>query len=207
MTGTRVSRRRFLRSTTAASVAAGLAPAFIRNLRAASPNGVQRHAAVGAAGVATSDIDRLTAAGNNVKLVAVADVDLNRLLEVDLEGRFPDVRIYQDYREMLEKEKDLDSVSVSTPDHTHAPIALTAMQRGLNVYVQKPMSYTVHEARVLTEYAAKNPKLVTQMGIQNHQLQHHRVVVKLRRRHRKGQAGLQLVQPAVGRHRAAARPR
>jgi predicted dehydrogenase len=173
------SRRRFLRHTAAAGVGVMAAPAFIRNLRAASPNGVQLHAAIGAAGVATNDINLMTAKGNNVKLVAVADVDLNRLLEVELEDRFSGVRIYQDYREMLAKEKDLDSVSVSTPDHMHAPIAMTAMQLGKHVYVQKPMSYTVQESRALTEYAAKNPQIVTQMGIQNHQLQHHRLVVKL----------------------------
>src|SRR5690606_24294623 len=80
--------------------------------------------------------------------------------------RFPDAKYYKDYREMLDKEhKNLDAVSVSTPDHNHAIQALAAMQLGKHVYVQKPLAHDVWEARVLTE-AAKKYKVVTQMGNQ-----------------------------------------
>jgi predicted dehydrogenase len=173
----RLSRRGLLGRAAAAGLGAIAAPAFIRNLRAASPNGMQMHASIGGAGVATKDMDLIVAAGN-VKLVAVCDVDLNRLADVELEQRYPGVRIYQDWRELLAKEKHLDSVNVSLPDHMHAPIAMSAMQLGKHVYVQKPMSYSIHEARMLTA-CAREKKVVSQMGIQNHQLHHHRLVVKL----------------------------
>ena len=93
----------------------------------------------------------------------------------DQEG-FPDVKVYQDWRELLDKEKHLDSVNVSTPDHMHAPITMRAMQRGLNVYTQKPLTQTIYEARQLTR-TAREKKLVTQMGIQIHSHEIHRTVV------------------------------
>jgi predicted dehydrogenase len=79
---------------------------------------------------------------------------------------------------LLDKEKDLDSVNVSTPDHMHAPIAMSAMNRGLAVYCQKPLTHTLYEARKLAE-AAEKKKLVTQMGIQIHAEEAHQTVVKL----------------------------
>jgi predicted dehydrogenase len=72
----------------------------------------------------------------------------------------------------------LNSVNVSTPDHMHAPIAMRAMNRGLHVYGQKPLTQTIHEARRLTEVAAQK-KLVTQMGIQVHSARQHKLIVKL----------------------------
>ena len=68
---------------------------------------------------------------------------------------------------MLEKQKDIDAVLVATPDHTHAVIAMAAMQLGKHVYVQKPLTRTISEARALTE-AARKYKVVTQMGNQGH---------------------------------------
>ena len=73
--------------------------------------------------------------------------------------------MYADYREMLDKEKDIDAVTISTPDHVHGPAAAYCMQRGKHVYVQKPMTHNIREARMLTEMARKN-KIVTQMGNQ-----------------------------------------
>jgi predicted dehydrogenase len=79
---------------------------------------------------------------------------------------FPKAKYYKDWREMLEKEaKNFDAVSVSTTDHNHAVQALAAMQLGKHVYVQKPLTHDVYEARVLTD-AAKKYKVVTQMGNQ-----------------------------------------
>jgi predicted dehydrogenase len=79
--------------------------------------------------------------------------------------KFPKARLYADYREMLDKEKDIDAVTISTPDHVHGPAAAYCMQRGKHVYVQKPMTHNIREARMLTEMARKN-KIVTQMGNQ-----------------------------------------
>src|SRR5690606_6891436 len=75
---------------------------------------------------------------------------------------------YYDYREMLEKQKDIDAVMIATPDHTHAVIALAAMSLGKHVYVQKPLAWSVEECRLLAKKAPDNPTVVTQMGNQGH---------------------------------------
>ena len=88
-------------------------------------------------------------------------------------SRFLDQKVdkvprYRDYREMLEKQKDIDAVIVATPDHMHAAIATAAMDLGKHVYVQKPLCWSVEEARHLARKAKENPKIVTQMGNQGH---------------------------------------
>jgi predicted dehydrogenase len=80
----------------------------------------------------------------------------------------PKLQRYSDYRVMLERQRDIDAVIVATPDHMHAPIALAAMDAGKHVYVQKPLCWSVYEAREMMKKAAANPKLVTQMGSQGH---------------------------------------
>ena len=85
-----------------------------------------------------------------------------------VEQQIPRLQKYRDYREMLEKQKDLDAVIIATPDHMHAPIASAAMSLGKHVYVQKPLCWSVHEARHLAKKAQDNPKIVTQMGNQRH---------------------------------------
>ena len=84
--------------------------------------------------------------------------------------QMPRVKKHRDYREMLAKQKDIDALIIATPDHMHAPIASAAMALGKHVYVQKPMCWSVAEARHLAAQAAANPKLVTQMGNQGHSL-------------------------------------
>jgi predicted dehydrogenase len=122
-----------------------------------------RHASVGASGMGFSDISSF-AKQPAFDLVAIADVDLCTIARV--QQLFPKVRVYQHWREMLKREKNqIDSVNVSTPDHMHAPIAMEAMRLGKHVYVQKPLTATIAEARRLTEFARRE-RLVTQMGIQ-----------------------------------------
>jgi predicted dehydrogenase len=116
---------------------------------------------------------------------AVCDVDFaycerlvaNRLTDehgnprpdaLKLKEQFGKTRRYGDFRAMLAKEKSLDGVVVATPDHLHATIAKAAMEMGKHVYVQKPLTATVHEARTLRALALANPKIVTQMGNQGH---------------------------------------
>ena len=169
----RLSRRSALKSMLAASAA----PFVWRRHATAAPSETVLHASFGADGMAGSDIGSLTGS-KNLKLIAVAEVDENQKNLANLKKRWPDLRVYEDYRVLLDKEKDLNSVNVSTPDHMHAPIGMRAMQRGLHVYGQKPLTQTIYEARRLTEVAAEK-KLVTQMGIQIHSARKHKLVVQL----------------------------
>jgi predicted dehydrogenase len=167
----RVTRRTALTSMIAASAA----PFVWRAHANSRPSETVLHASFGASGMARADMNSLSAS-KNWKLVAVAEVDQNRI--GDLKTKFPDVRVYEDFRVLLDKEKDLNSVNVSTPDHMHGPIAMRAMNRGLHVYGQKPLTQTIYEARRLTEVAAQK-QLVTQMGIQIHSARKHKLVVEL----------------------------
>ncbi len=166
------TRRHFLKATSAAA-----APLCIPNLLGgASPNGKLAHAAVGCDGQGWSDLENL-ASHPDLQVVALCDVDtarMNRAAE-----RFPEARRYQDWREMFEKEGDkIDSVSVSTPDHMHAPISLKAMALGKHVYCQKPLTQGVHEARAM-RLAAEKAGVVTQMGNQIHSSIEYRSAVVL----------------------------
>jgi predicted dehydrogenase len=167
-----IRRRDFLRQL----AVGGLATPFItRGLMAASPNSILRHASFGTAGMAGSDLSAITGS-RFVKLVAVADVDSHSSAE--LKKRFPETKVYQDWRELLDREQNnIDSVNVSTPDHMHAPIEMSAMQLGKHVYGQKPLAHDIYEVRQLTLMARKK-KLVTQMGIQIHSEVEYRLAVK-----------------------------
>src|SRR5260370_41765404 len=114
-TTSRITRRAALKQVTAA----GLALPFVFRAHAAAPSETLYHASFGANGMALSDIRSLTAS-KHVKLVAVAEVDLPRA--ADVKKQFPDVKVYQDWRELLDKEKNLNSANISTPDHMHASI-------------------------------------------------------------------------------------
>ncbi|MFO0909201.1 MAG: Gfo/Idh/MocA family oxidoreductase [Isosphaeraceae bacterium] len=171
MSVSRLSRRSALKSLAAATIAFP----SIRRVHAADPSETVYHASFGASGMGGADINSLTAS-KHLKLVAVADVDLGRA--EGIKKRFPDCKIYQDWRELLDKETKLDSVNVSTPDHMHAPITMSALHRGLNVYTQKPLTQSIYEARQLAR-VAREKKVVSQMGIQIHSHPVHKTVVAL----------------------------
>jgi len=120
-------------------------------------------AAIGSGGKGISDIF-LASVDHRENVVALCDVDFSGSAARSVK-EFPEAKQYADYREMLDKEKDIDAVTISTPDHVHGPAAKYAMDRGIHVYVQKPMTHNIREARVLTELARTN-KIVTQMGNQ-----------------------------------------
>ena len=167
------SRRSFLKTL---GVAAAGAPFITSGLMARSPNSVLRHASFGASSMAWEDLTQI-AKCPGVEIVAVCDVDLSRT--ADARAQFPKARIYQDWRELLDKEaKNIDSVNVSTPDHMHAPIGISAMQLGKHVYGQKPLAHDLYEVRRMTEIA-RQKKIVTQMGIQIHSDGHYRKAVRL----------------------------
>src|SRR5581483_4204585 len=128
----------------------------------------------GAGGQAASDIRELTKS-KHCKLVAVADVDRSHAGWI--EKRFPECKVYQDWRELFDKEK-FDSVNVSIPDHMHAAPTMRAIRSGKHVYTQKPLAQTLYEVRQLA-HAAREKKVVSQMGIQIHSHPVHRQVVRL----------------------------
>ena len=165
---TLLRRREFLKHSAAGAAFCLAAPNVIHG----SPNERLNIAGIGVGGKGRGDI-AATAVHNNV--VALCDVDDRTL--ADAAKKYPDAKTYHDWRKLLEQ-KDIDAVTISTPDHMHAPIALAAMQLGKHVYVQKPMAHTVREARAMTE-AAKKQGVVSQTGNQHHSGAGYRTLVKL----------------------------
>ncbi|VTQ02391.1 Gfo/Idh/MocA family protein [Sphingobacterium daejeonense] len=158
------SRREFLKNSAIAAAGISIVPRHVLGGSGfIAPSDKLLVAGIGAGGKGESDIKSFADSGK-AEIAFLCDVDDRRA--ANSRKRFPKAKYYKDYREMLEKEhKNLDAVSVSTPDHNHAIQALAAMQLGKHVYVQKPLAHDVWEARVLTD-AAKKYKVVTQMGNQ-----------------------------------------
>jgi predicted dehydrogenase len=154
------SRRQFLQ--TAATSGIGFwAAAGASRAESRSPNERIAMASIGIDGKGGEDSKD---AGNAGDMVAICDVDDKRL--AGAASRFPKAKKYNDFRKMLdEMGKSIDAVTVSTPDHVHAVAAATAMRMGKHCFVQKPLTHSLHEARVLGELARAN-KLATQMGNQ-----------------------------------------
>jgi len=162
------TRRSFLKIVGTASIAA---PFVTQGMTSRPPNSLLRHASFGAGGMAWADLNEL-AKDKRLELVAAAEVDLSRAAE--LRKKFPQVRVYQDWRDMLEQEQlQLDSVNVSTPDHMHAVMAMSALNLGKHVYCQKPLAHDLYEVRRLKQVAHEKG-LVTQMGIQINSSVHYR---------------------------------
>jgi len=118
-------------------------------------------AAIGAGGQARTDLGAMI----DENVVALCDVDWDRAA-ASFE-QFPKAVRYKDFRHMLEKQKDIDAVIVAIPDHVHAAATMMALNLGKHVYTEKPLTYTVYEARKLAE-AAREAGVITQMGIQGH---------------------------------------
>lgn len=128
-------------------------------------------AVIGAGGMGAANMQHLT----TENIVAMADPDMAHVAtsltdpaRAPLKAAYDRAAKYGDYRRMFDARKDIDAVVIATPDHHHAVAAKMAMERGLHVYVQKPLTYTVREGRVLADLARRDPKLVTQMGNQGH---------------------------------------
>lgn len=159
------SRRSFLKT---ASVAAGaLAAGSLLRANSTASLGKKRLkiGLIGTGGRGVNMVRDMLQLDEDV--IALCDVDPNRGnngAKLALE-RWPSARRYLDYRKMLEQEKDLQAVIVTTPDHMHAPISLLAMSRGLHVFCEKPLSRTIAEARQMREMA-RTSGVVTQMGTQ-----------------------------------------
>lgn len=167
------TRRAFLKSTTAA--AAGVT--ILRSsLYGASPNDKLRTAHIGVGGMGRGDL-RSVSSHPLVEVVALCDVDSNNLAQASKD--FPQAKTFADYRKLFDElASSVDAVVVSTPDHTHAPAAMTALQHGKHVYCQKPLTHEIFEARRLAEVAAEK-NLVTQMGVQGHADQSRRAATQM----------------------------
>jgi len=155
-----MTRREFVRRTSIVSGAAAMSFPFVGRVLGANER--INVACIGVGGKGDSDSSDAQACGGNI--VAICDVDRTTL---DRKGKqFPQAKRYQDFRKLLdEMGKEIDAVTVSTPDHTHGVAAIRAMKMGKHCFCQKPLVQTVHEARTLRQLAAEK-KLATQMGNQ-----------------------------------------
>ena len=154
------NRRQFLHTTAATGIGFWVAGG-IQAAESNSPNERIGMAAVGIGGKGSSDSND---AGRRGEMVAICDVDTGRLGGAG--KRFSKAKQYTDFRKMLEEmEKSIDAVTVSTPDHTHAAAALMAMRMGKHCFVQKPMTHSIYEARLMGK-VAREKNLATQMGNQ-----------------------------------------
>jgi predicted dehydrogenase len=184
-----ISRRTFV-GESATMAAAMIVPRHVLGRGFRAPSDTLNVAIVGAGGMGMSNAEQLV----SQNIVALCDVDFGYVERAlvgrgkDDEGRprpeglamqqqYAKARRYADFREMLVQQKDIDAVVVATPDHLHAVIALAAMNAGKHVYVQKPLTWSVHEARVLQE-AARRTGVVTQMGNQGHSREDSRRIVE-----------------------------
>lgn len=142
---------------------------------AAPPSGKLQHAAIGVGGQGTPDLESIVGSGK-VNVYALCDIDETTLKKAA--QKYPGARLYRDWREMFDKEAGkIDSVNVSTPDHTHAAASMTAIGKGIHVYCEKPLTHEVFEARRLT-LAARKHGVATQMGIQIHSHDYYRTAVQ-----------------------------
>lgn len=191
MSRKKISRRDFVSDAGKLALGAVIAPQFpmivprhvLGGVGYRAPSDVMNFAVVGFGGMGSGNAQELCKTEN---LVSVCDVDLNFSetnvnnkqrpnrenvippQAIKLKEQYAKAAKYTDFREMLAKQKDIDGIVVATPDHNHAVVAKAAMDMGKHVYVQKPLCWSVHEARVLGATAKANPKLVTQMGNQGH---------------------------------------
>ena len=157
-----ISRRQFIAGATASAAAFTIVPRHVLGGQGfQAPSDTLNIAGIGIGGRGRADLQ----ACRSQSIVALCDVDPGFAARTFRE--YPRAHAYSDYRQMLDREPDLDAVIIATPDHTHAVIAMEAMRRGKHVYCEKPLTRTVAEARALAE-TARERNVVTQMGNQGH---------------------------------------
>ena len=161
MSEQRINRRHFLAATATAAAATIVPRHVLGGSQHTPPSEKLNIAGIGVGGMGSSNLREL----ESENIIALCDVD--HVYAAETFKRYPQAKVYSDYREMLDKEKGIDAVMIATPDHTHAVIAIEAMRRGKHVYCQKPLTHDIYEARMLAK-AARETGVVTQMGIQGH---------------------------------------
>ncbi len=158
----RLNRRQMLAASAATLGYFHLAPAF-SSARVFRANEKLRVAGVGIGGKGSSDIDQ---AGKLMEVVALVDIDAKNV--ASKAKKWPQAKTFSDYRRFFDDaslQKNVDALTVSTPDHNHAQVSILAMRAGKHVYCQKPLTHDVYEAHLMREEARKN-KVCTQMGNQ-----------------------------------------
>ncbi len=156
-----LNRRRFLTNTAALGAVTIVPRHVLGGAGDAAPSAKLNLAGIGVGGMGASNLRQL----ESENIVALCDVD--HQYAAGTFQRYPQAKTYVDYREMLDKQADIDAVMIATPDHTHAIISMEAMRRGKHVYCQKPLTHNVYEARMLAQ-AAEQYGVTTQMGNQGH---------------------------------------
>ena len=158
----KASRRQFVKSATAGLAAFTIVPRHVLGQGQRPPSEKLNVACIGITGRGGASLNGV----RRENIVALCDVDLRRAGEVF--GKYPKAKAYRDYRRLLdEMDKQIDAVTVATPDHAHAVIAMDAIKRGKHVYCEKPLAHSIHEVRALRK-AAHEHKVVTQLGNQGH---------------------------------------
>ena len=144
-----ITRRNFLRASAAVSASMLIVPAA--TARTYSANEKIRFALVGIGGQGGKGVN----AASDEQIVAVADVDFNdaRNSLRNVTSRFPDAKIYSDYRKLFDEQKNLDAAWVATPDHNHFAASVRALDAGLALFCEKPLCHDIYEARKLRELA------------------------------------------------------
>lgn len=167
------TRRTFLKqiSMTAAGFVVGAHPRL--PLWSASPSEKLHLGIIGVSGRGGGNFSAVASAGEHI--AALCDID-DRKLGIAAEG-YPQAKTHNDFRRVI-AQKDIDAVVISTPDHTHAPATVAALQSGKHVYCEKPLTHSVYEARVVAK-TAKSTGLATQMGTQIHAKNNYRRVVEV----------------------------
>lgn len=165
-----INRRDFLQRSALSLAGLYLVEGTSRAARV-SPNEKLNIGLIGIAGMGGAHVEGC----RPENVVALCDIDDDNLAAVA--KQFPRARLYRDFRKLLEQ-KDIDAVSIATPDHVHAPATLWAMESGRHVYCEKPLTHNIYEARKVTE-TARRLKRVTQMGIQIHSNDNYRRVVEI----------------------------
>jgi predicted dehydrogenase len=163
---TGISRRKFVKTAATSAAALTILPNFtVSGLGYVAPSDKLLIAAVGCGGEGADDIRHYKIAPKkNAEIAFLCDVD-DRQAAPRIK-QFPKAKFYHDWREMFDKEsKKFDAVSVAIPDHNHAIVGLSAMQLKKHLYLQKPLTHDIYEARILTQ-ASEKYKVVTQMGDQ-----------------------------------------
>ena len=161
-----ISRRSFVKMTSTGVAAFSIVPSYtVSGLGHVPPSDKLYIAAIGCGGEGENDIKHFARAPKQNAVIAfLCDVD-DRMAAPRIK-EFPEAKFYHDWRELFEKESNnFDAVTVAIPDHNHALVGLSAMQLNKHLYLQKPLSHDIYEARILTQ-AAEKYKVVTQMGDQ-----------------------------------------